>query len=420
MENNFSYGVITYNSINIGDEIQSVASMRFLPSVDEYVYREQISKFIPEHKKQTKCILNGWWMWQPFCFPPSEFIDPLLISMHFFPGIRQKILTPESKQYLIDHGPVGCRDMGSYEWLTSNGIDAYFSGCLTLTLKRNYEIPRGEYILCVDVSEKIINEIKKRTSRPVYSINRELFPIYTSKQRFELAKCVLAIYHNAYCCVSPRLHVILPCLAMETPVLRIVNNSITSTGVDMRYAGFENFFNTASEEAILSQSDGYDFDHPADNPSNHIAMRDNLIQKCKTFTGFDSEKSPLHANVNTAVKLIQLNSNNYANIKRILMWANREDLKKAYDLKCAGMNHQNLNGDKIIILRENKKTPKSIVKDSGHDNSAKINSNEVKFSIFNYYRYKFINIVTFGKIKHYNKKYELLKNIKIKKNIHFL
>ena len=102
------------------------------------------------------------------------------------------------------------------------------------------------------------------------------------------------------------------------------------------------------------------------------------------------------------------------------MWAKPEDLKKAYDLKRSGMNHQNLNGNNIIVLRENKNTSKSTTKNFTHNNNIKTNDNELTFSIFNYYRYKLINIITFGKSRHYNQKYKMLKNIKIKKNIHFL
>ena len=159
MDNNFSYGLLGYNSINIGDEIQSVAQSRFLPQIDEVVYREQIKNFVPKLGKKTKCIMNAWWMWRPKNFPPSKWIEPLLISMHIRPAVRKEIFTNESKEYFLKHGPVGCRDMGTYEWLKNEGIPAYFSGCLTLTLQRNYNIPRQDYILCVDVDENIVAEI---------------------------------------------------------------------------------------------------------------------------------------------------------------------------------------------------------------------------------------------------------------------
>ena len=64
-EKKYSYGVLKYSSINIGDEIQSIAAMRFLPDIDEYVHREHICDFKPVHGEKTKIIMNAWWIWKP-------------------------------------------------------------------------------------------------------------------------------------------------------------------------------------------------------------------------------------------------------------------------------------------------------------------------------------------------------------------
>lgn len=37
---NYNYGLMIYTTTNIGDEIQSIAASRFLPSIDEYISRE--------------------------------------------------------------------------------------------------------------------------------------------------------------------------------------------------------------------------------------------------------------------------------------------------------------------------------------------------------------------------------------------
>lgn len=346
----FLYGIITYNSINIGDEIQSLAAMRFLPRIDEYVYREQITNFVPEKEKKTKLIMNAWWMWCPSNFPPSEYIDPLLLSMHFYPKSRERLLSEKTIQYFKKYGPVGCRDVGSCEWLQANGVDAYFSGCLTTTLQRNYDVPRGDYILCVDVRPDVVKEIRRRTKRPVYEISRDISPFYNSKQRFEFARCILGLYHNAHCCISPRLHVITPCLAMEVPVLRLIDDSITSSGVDKRYAGFESFYNTLHVKDFLSNSSAYDLETPPPNPENHLPMRNALIEKCKKFTGYDSQKSPIPSGFNIAVEMAKLNRHSYDNIKRILYFAKVEDLEEVLrQKKDLRVTHQNLIGNNQLI-----------------------------------------------------------------------
>lgn len=53
---------------NIGEEIQSVAAKRFLPSVDYYIVKEQLGKFCS--KEKTKLIMNAWYMERTENFPP--------------------------------------------------------------------------------------------------------------------------------------------------------------------------------------------------------------------------------------------------------------------------------------------------------------------------------------------------------------
>ena len=119
MKQEYLYGLLSYSSVNIGDEIQSVAQSRFLPRIDEYVQRETIGRFIPKTKGvKTKLIMNAWWMFHPSNFPPKDkYIEPLLISMYFRDIIRDKLIKRKSvRDYLLKHGPVGCRDMGTHEW----------------------------------------------------------------------------------------------------------------------------------------------------------------------------------------------------------------------------------------------------------------------------------------------------------------
>ena len=145
-DRDFLYGILAYNSANIGDEIQTVAQMRFVPTVEAHVYREVINKFESKDGKKVKLMTNAWWMKNATNFPPTECIDPLLISMHIRPAIKKKFFTKATKEYLINHGPVGCRDLETLELLEKQKIPAYFSGCLTLTLQPNPKVKKEDYI----------------------------------------------------------------------------------------------------------------------------------------------------------------------------------------------------------------------------------------------------------------------------------
>jgi len=213
------YGALKFTSTNIGDESQSIAAQRFLPRVDYYIFREQLSKFYSDDK--VKLIMNSWYMWKPQNFPPKDCVDPLLISMFFNPDCRGKILTKETISFFIDNGPVGCRDLSTLKWLQENNIPAYFSGCLTTTLVPNENIRMknpNKYVLCVDCSEEIIDYVKRNSKYPVYSFIRHLSPYIESMDRMDLAKIVLFLYHNAHCVITPNLHTALPCLAFGTRV----------------------------------------------------------------------------------------------------------------------------------------------------------------------------------------------------------
>lgn len=115
------FGYMSYHTINIGDDIQSIAAKRFLPKNCTGIDRESIGVF----NQNIKAIVNGWYMhttanspkWhRPFvrtpeeCWPPSPTIDPLLISIHFTKAFLPFAFSQDGVEYLKKHGPVGARD----------------------------------------------------------------------------------------------------------------------------------------------------------------------------------------------------------------------------------------------------------------------------------------------------------------------
>lgn len=321
------YGLLKYSSINIGDEIQSIAASRFLPQIDKYVHRERTNKYKSEQK--TKLIMNAWWMHNYKNFPPSEEIDPLLISMYINKKRRRKFLTPKVREFLSKHGPVGCRDKSTCEWLNANNIPAYFSGCLTLTLQRNPKIKKKDFILTVDVPDYIIEIIKQKTKRPVFDLSRLLLP-NRQKDRFEMARVMLYMYQSAHCVVSSRLHSCMPSLALETPVLMIDSNDgfIRNDG---RFEGLKELCNVISENEILEKSDFYDFENPPKNPDTYLKIRENLIKKCSEFTGYNKEESLINFIDEDHIISTLINYNRYDysyNIQYLQWWVKKGDLLK--------------------------------------------------------------------------------------------
>ena len=231
---------------NLGNEIQSIAARRFLPKVDYFIEHEKLERF--DDDTNVKMIMNGWYLDCPQAWPPSDNIDPLLISMHFTTRTEERkaaILTDESREFFKRHGPVGCRDLHTVDFLKENDIDAFFTGCLTLTLdsgadKIKTEDDDGYIVINVNNPDEVLSFLKEKTGRRIYVIYQDMIPsyekafpetmgsgvytltsLYDYKEKLFMAENLLKIYENAYCVVTDRLHCALPCLAFETPVLLI-------------------------------------------------------------------------------------------------------------------------------------------------------------------------------------------------------
>ena len=133
---------------NTGDYVQSVAQEQFLPKSDCYVEREALNSFHSDEK--TNVIMNGWFMWHPETFPPSDDINPLFVSFHLVPSVAEAVLTPKSIEYLKKHQPIGARDLSTEKIMKDHGIDSYFSGCLTLTLGNIFKKQQNGGVIFVD------------------------------------------------------------------------------------------------------------------------------------------------------------------------------------------------------------------------------------------------------------------------------
>lgn len=341
------FGVLLNNTYNIGDDLQSIASMHFLPKVDYFPFKEQLSTFKTENGDKAKTILNSWYMWKWKNFPPSDDIDPLCISMHFAEDCRKNILTKKAKRWFMQHGPVGCRDMDTRDWLLANGIDAYFSGCLTLTLNENPKLREnpiwGGYILCVNVSNEIVETVKKRTKRPVYVIGKNLVSSFYAQDRLDISKMYLYLYHQAAAVVTGNMHASMPSLAVNTPVCLLTDEN-KGPDVCKRFSGLIDFFNHYTTEEFLD-NDVYNFDNPPKNPMKHLECRQALIERCKTFTGYYNDGPTLDDNFNPAMemmKLLQFCSLEYDKEYKGMVATSRFRILKAVILRFLGKDKHDL------------------------------------------------------------------------------
>ena len=301
----YKYGLLSYrNTNNIGDEIQSIASNNFLMQVNELIERDKISKYKGE---KVKLILNGWFMNEPKNFPPSKNILPLFISFHIDPRCYKELLSQKCIEYYKKYQPIGCRDYTTKKVLEEKGVKCYFSGCLTLTLNK-IGLEKNNKILLVDVDKEIEDKIpdkfkkdiinlthyndsdtiirfkkfiysseliKKITNNPyIKKIKRKLLTENkSSKEKFEEAENLLRMYEQARFIITSRIHVALPCLALGTNVVLIVDDKN-----DARYEGLIELLNCYTHKEYMNKE--FDFEK---NPETYKKYRNELIKTCEEF-----------------------------------------------------------------------------------------------------------------------------------------
>ena len=144
------YGLLTYEEgpgyYNLGDHVQSLAARQYLPRVDALLNREHLANY---SGPPIKLIMNGWFTHNAAKWVPSPSIIPHFVSFHVNSSAADRILSQQGVEYLRKHSPIGCRDHHTVSLLRTKGIEAYFTGCLTLTLSNyaNVNPARRETIL---------------------------------------------------------------------------------------------------------------------------------------------------------------------------------------------------------------------------------------------------------------------------------
>jgi len=291
---------------NIGDYIQALAASQFLPSMDGFVNREELSQYDGD---ECVVIMNGWFMLFPDNWPPSKNIHPIFLSFHINVMAMERMLAHNSVTYLKAHEPIGCRDRYTLYLLRQEGIDSWFTGCLTLTLGNKYtSMGKKEHVYFVDpcipkpsrqdrvkrtvaflchpflvykISKKLHKLNNHHSFRVRISKSSQLFRLYSKiftkdclenaifishgdtcysfmsdEERMNEADRLIRLYSHAKFVVTSRIHCALPCLGIQTPVYftQDVSCHIIKS---CRFDGLTELFNkmTVSSNSIICDFD---------------------------------------------------------------------------------------------------------------------------------------------------------------------
>ncbi len=318
-----------YGLVNIGDHIQSCAAEQFMPKIDFYTERDKLNM---EIKNPAKVILNGWFTDAPENWPPHPQLIPLFISFHLQPKSAEIILSIEENiQYLKKHAPIGCRDYQTVNILKQKGIDSYYSFCLTSTLGiKFFSKQKEDKIYFVDplysydsrairkISLKSIIKnppikklykikdyffqkrnlkeyVPKEIIEKAETINHYVKANKTNSQLYNTAKRYIRKYSKAKLVVTSRIHCAIPCLALKTPVLFLLDGLLDENQHMSRFRGVLDHINILTiqdKEKINSlfgkkmnvyYPDEIDWNSPPKNPESFSKLSKALEMKCRSF-----------------------------------------------------------------------------------------------------------------------------------------
>ncbi len=163
--------------------------------------------------------------------PLPDHIFPLFIS---FCLQRVEDLTPEVISYLKKHGPVGCRDWSTCYLLLNQGVDAFFTGCLSAT------VDFGDTELTEDIEPATTNCVGATQNRsdPDATCIKQNASIYRRMEFYEVIRESidhLHQYRSAKSITTDSLHCYLPSVAMGSLV-----NFIQDTPCNRQLDGLDN------------------------------------------------------------------------------------------------------------------------------------------------------------------------------------
>ena len=292
------YGIMYYKETdNIGDDIQTYTALRFLPHIDYYIDREDLNCFIPKEKEYVSMIMNGWYIHNKAAWPPSPYINPLLMSMHFTClekiDVGEKYLQGLGGEYLKKYEPIGCRDVETQKRLSNNGIENYFSGCMTLTIEKFEDVKKEDYICLVDLDKNSADLVKQNTNREIKEITHWLDPKETVKKTFEErmneVEKILKTYQGAHVVFTNRLHVALPCIALGTPVVLIHKEKYEED----RLGTFLKYMTSYTDVEFAKLNINEIIENPKDNNEEYLQIRNDLEKRCKEFIKKSEEKTDI-------------------------------------------------------------------------------------------------------------------------------
>jgi hypothetical protein len=236
------YAVLGYNTINIGDDIQSFVTstllhISYIVNRDDYdkIYDYDTGNLIDKLDENIYLIMNGWFMhnsnWKTgnnnIKFPiKNNKIIPIYISCCLSKDVPL-LYTQECIDNYNKYSPILCRDITTFNLLQNKEVNVEYFGCVTQLLDI-INIPNNNVYKELYQNSNIYIDCPNQWKQRNLNETNYYFEHYINelidmnpKERINYAIDLLSKYKYANKIYSHRLHAFLPCRAMDLDVIYV-------------------------------------------------------------------------------------------------------------------------------------------------------------------------------------------------------
>ena len=292
-----AHAVFGLRTPNLGDDLQALTVATISPYISTLINRERIGW--RQVSEPHVFVMNFWFMSKGYRWAPHETIRPIF---HGFCVGRDEVLEYRWVDYLRRHQPIGCRDQHSVELLRAKGIEAFWTGCMTLFLGRYVEpVPpeQRKGVLFVDVppeAEALIPEhIRSRAERLTNTCPPQIRD--DPLARWSRIAAISDRLRYAELVVTRRLHTALPCVGFQTPFVLTISNQWKDL---RRFSGYLDFIpNLKYGPGESGNQIAWDDVKPVTPLPEHEVHFAKLLERMKeVFGSLNEHKSPAFACMN--------------------------------------------------------------------------------------------------------------------------
>ena len=227
--------LLGFKTVNLGDDLQGIATALNLPQVDRMVERDSLASLHLDERHF--CLMQSWFTKQRLR-APSQALDPLFFGFCFG---SDTMLWGGWPGYLKRHMPIGARDLRSVELMAKRGVEAFWSGCLTLRIGSFLKpVPAEERsgVFMVDVLPETEASIPEAIRERAVRISNAVPPAIVDDPlaRMALIARMSDRLRHAELVITKRLHTSLPCVGFGTPAVVFARDR---KGNRHRFSGYE-------------------------------------------------------------------------------------------------------------------------------------------------------------------------------------